>query len=63
MTLLQHAPLCLEARCKRIEDKYGIKIDPSTLWHYYRKAKIRFRQPLRYMDTALSEVSIRCIIC
>ena len=62
MTLLQHAPLCLEARCKRIEDKYEVKIDPSTLWNYYHKAKIRFRQPLRYMDTALSEVSITVFI-
>ena len=42
-TLLQHAPLSLEARCKKIEDKYEIKIDPSTLWNYYRSAKIRFR--------------------
>ena len=42
-TLLQQAPLCLEARCKRIEDKNEIKIDPSTLWNYYRSAKIRFR--------------------
>ena len=63
-TLLRQAPLSLEARCREIRERFGpgAQIDPSTLWHYYRMAKVKFRQPLRSLDTTLSEVSISSIV-
>lgn len=58
-TLLRQAPLCLEARCREIRERFRDEppIDPTTLRNYYKMAKIKFRQPLRNLDTTLSPVS------
>lgn len=60
-TLRDQLSLSLEARCQKLVDRYGpvARIDSTTLANYYKERKIRYRYPLRGLDTRLTDDELR----
>ena len=53
--------MSIAKRCRQLQRRFGIRVGETTLRSYYKQAKIKYRYPVRSLDTAHSEDKIRSL--
>ena len=53
--------LSVAQRCREIQRRFGVRIGATTLSRYYKQAKIKYRFPVRSLDTCHSPDKIRSL--